>query len=236
LIAIKWKRIVSMLILSIAAFAVLMACTLSGVPFLSQAEPTATRRATRVARATFTPRPASTDTPIPEPTEEPTQEPTEAPTDIPEPTARPTRRPVTVAPPPPTAVPQPTGVPATEAPKFPFKASIVTCQHAGNAYIKGSVCNDNKCQAKLSGMTVVMSDAPFGTILDKVKTDVSGDYTFTRNSNGPEPGNWYVWVVNNQDQPQSDASPLIQLDMGHNSDDLINKCPNTSAFVSFYKP
>lgn len=231
----KWKRIASMLTLSVAALAVLMACSLSGVPFASQVEPTVTRRATRVARATFTPRPPPTDTPEPSPTEEPTLEPTEEPP-TPEPvvpTKKPAPKPTQV---PPTNPPEPTGVPPTQAPQFPFKASIVTCTHAGNAYIKGSVCNDNKCQAKLSGMTVVMSDAPFGTILDKVKTDVSGDYTFTRSGDGPAPGNWYVWVVNGQDQPQSDASAVIQLDIGHNSDDLINKCPNTSAFVSFFKP
>jgi hypothetical protein len=234
----KYKRIVLMLMLSIAALAITLACSVSAsVPFIAQAQPTATKRATRTPRATFTPRPAATEIPTLAPTETPTEvpptlEPTKAP---------PTARPVTVRPtarPKPTNPPEPTAPPATPAPQYPYKASIVTCTHAGNAYIKGSVCSDNKCNAKLSGMTVVMSDAPFGTILDKVKTDVSGDFTFTRNGSGPvgKPENWYIWVVNGQDQPLSDAGGPVPLDQGHDSDELINKCPNTAAFISFFKP
>ncbi|MDL1895925.1 hypothetical protein FBQ82_06600 [Anaerolineae bacterium CFX7] len=237
----KLKRIVSMLILCAAALAVSLACSVStNLPFVSKAEPTSTRRPTRVARATFTPLPAATEIPTLEPTEEPTQPP--EPTQEPPTQAPPTKKPAVKAtkPPQPTAPPQPTPPPqpaATEAPKYPYKASIVTCTHAGNAYIKGSVCNDNKCNSKLSGMIVVMSDAPHGTILDKVKTDVSGDFTFTRSGSGPVNNeSWYFWVVNAQDQPLSDAGGPVQLDMGHNEDNLINKCPNTAAFISFFKP
>ena len=85
-------------------------------------------------------------------------------------------------------------------------------------------------------MILVMSDAPNGAILDKVKTDVSGDFTFTRSGDGPAPGRWFIWVVNAQDQPLSDAGGPIELSMGDNSDANVNKCPNTSAFVSFFKP
>lgn len=235
----KLKRTVSMTLLCAAALAVSLACSVStNLPFASQAAPTSTRRSTRVARATFTPLPEATEIPTLEPTEEPTEAPpTEEPTEAP-----PTKKPAVKAtkPPQPTAPPQPTVPPppaVTEAPKFPYKASIVTCTHAGNAYIKGSVCNDNKCNAKMSGMIVVMSDAPHGTILDKVKTDVSGDFTFTRSGSGPvKDETWYFWVVNGQDQPLSDAGGPVHLDMGHNEDDLINKCPNTAAFISFFKP
>lgn len=235
----KLKRIVPMLMFCAAALAVSLACSVStNLPFVSQAEPTSTRRSTRVARATFTPLPKATDVPTLEPTQEPTQAPPteEPPTPVPatkKPAVKATAKPQPTSPPQPTAPPQPA---PTEAPKFPYKASIVTCTHAGNAYIKGSVCNDNKCNAKLSGMIVVMSDGPNGAILDKVKTDVSGDYTFTRSGNGPAPGRWYVWVVNAQDQALSDAGGPIELSMGDNSDANINKCPNTSAYVSFYKP
>lgn len=239
----KSKRIVWMLLFSVAVLAASLACSVStNLPFVSQAEPTATRRATRVARATFTPLPQATEIPTLEPTEEPTEAPTLEPTEEPPTPVPATKKPAPKATKPPAPPPaQPTNPPepaATEAPKFPYKASIVTCTHAGNAYIKGSVCSDNKCQAKLSGMIVVMSDAPHGTILDKVKTDVSGDFTFTRNGGGPvgNPENWYFWVVNAQDQPLSDAGGPVPLDQGHNSDDLINKCPNTAAFISFYKP
>lgn len=235
----NWNRIGKMLMLSIAAFAVMLACSGASIPLISKAEPTATKRPTRAARATFTPRPAATETPEPPPTEEPTDvpEPTqEPPTDVPEPTAKPKPRPVQPTnPPPPPA--EPTAIPPTQAPQYPFQASIVTCTHAGNAYIKGSVCNDRSCGAKLSGMTVVMSDAPFGTILDKVKTDPSGDFTFTRSGDGPVNNEtWYFWVVNNQDVPQSNAGGPVHLDMGHNEDDKVNACPNTAAFISFFKP
>ncbi len=235
----NWNRIVKMLILALGALAILLACSASGIPLISQVQPSATPRPTRVPRATFTPRPAATDTPEPSPTEEPTEtlEPTEAPPTE-EPTAVPTRRPAQPtnppAPPPPTNPPAP---PPTQAPQYPFEASIVTCTHAGNAYIKGSVCSDRTCGTKLSGMTVVMSDAPFGAILDKVKTDPSGDFTFVRNGDGPvNDESWYIWVVNNEDQPQSNAGGPVHLDMGHDEDDLINKCPNTAAFISFFKP
>lgn len=235
----NWKRILGMLVLLCVALFVFLACSLSSVPLISQVQPTATKRATRTPRPTFTPRPAPTETVEPEPVAqiEPTVEPTEAPppTEPPAPTKRPTQRPQPrpTQPPPPTQPPAP---PPTEPPKFPYKASIVTCTHAGNAYIKGSVCNDRNCHSKLSGIRVVLSDAPYGTIYDRVKTDALGDYTFTLSGNGPRPGTFYVWVVNNNDQPLSDVGGPIQLDMGHNQDDLINKCPNTSAFVSFFKP
>lgn len=87
-------------------------------------------------------------------------------------------------------------------------------------------------------MNVVMSDAPHGTILDKVKTDTYGEFTFVRNGSGPvgKPENWYFWVVNGQDQPMSDAGGPVPLDQGNNADDMINKCPNTAAFINFFKP
>lgn len=238
----KFQRIALMLMLSVAALAVMLACSVSAnVPFISQAQPTATKRATREPRATFTPRPKATEIPTQEPTEEPTEVP---PTEEP-PTAVPaTKKPVTVkptakpqAPPPaqPTTPPKPQ---PTAAPQFPYKASVVTCTHAGNAYVKGAVCNDRTCNNKVSGMTVVMSDAPNGTILDKVTTDTYGEFTFVRDGSRPvgKPESWYFWVVNKQDQALSDAGGPVQLDQGHNSDDLINKCPNTSAFINFFKP
>lgn len=234
----NWNRIVSMLLLSIAAFAVLMACSISGVPLVSQAEPTATKRATRVARATFTPRPAATETDIPEPTDEPTDiPPTEAPTEAPA-TKAPTRRPVTAAPkatnpPAPPAATQPP--PATTNP-YKYQASIVSCTHAGNAYIKGKVYADKTRTSGLAGQKVIMSDAPDGLVLDSFVTEVDGTYTFTRSGNGPNPGNWYIWLVKSDGSRNSTVSAVIPLDMGHNDDNNINTCPNTSAYVDFFLP
>lgn len=86
-------------------------------------------------------------------------------------------------------------------------------------------------------MNVVMSDAPGGTILDKVKTDTYGEFTFVRNGTGPVANEkWYFWVVDGQNNPLSDAGGPVHLDMGHNEDDLINKCPNTAAYINFFKP
>src|SRR4029453_2584505 len=88
----NWKRIRLMLIICFGALAVSLACS-PGIPFLSQAEPTATSRATGVARATFTAKPPPTE--IIEPTDEPTEtaapeEPTETPVPVTvEPTAKP---------------------------------------------------------------------------------------------------------------------------------------------------
>lgn len=232
----NWNRIGRMLILAVGAVSFLAACGLGSVPFVAQVQPSATLRPTRAPRATFTPRPAATDTLVPTDAPTDTPAPTDAPTQPP-PTKKPTARPVAARPTSPPAPPQPTPIPATAAPQYPYKASIVTCQHAGNAYIKGSVCSDRQCNSKLSGMKVVMSDSPFGTPLDRVQTDASGEFTFVRNGSGPVANEtWYIWVVNNQDQPLSDAGGPVPLNMGNAADDMINKCPNTAAFISFYKP
>lgn len=234
----KLNRITWMLLFCVAALAVTLACSISGVPLVSQAEPTATRRATRVARATFTPRPAATETDIPAPTDEPTEvPPTDEPTEEPA-TDVPTRRPVTVAPkatnpPPPPAATEPP--PPTTNP-YKYQASIVSCTHAGNAYIKGKVYADKTRTSGLAGIKVIMSDAPDGLVLDSVTTTVDGTYTFTRSGDGPNPGNWYLWVVKSDGSRNSTVSSVIPLDLGHNDDANINTCPNTAAFVDFFLP
>lgn len=234
----NWKRIVSMLLLAIAAFAVLMACSISGVPFVSQAEPTATKRATRAVRATFTPRPAATETDTPEPTDEPTEIPptdVPAPTDEPAATAAPTRRPVTAVPKS-TNPPAPTKPPAPTTSPFKYQASIVSCTHAGQAFIKGRVFSDKARTSGLAGIKVVLSDAPDGAKLVEDTTTDDGTYTFILNGSGPQVGNWYMWVVKSDGTRNSTVSALIPLDLGHDDDATIHTCPNTAAFVDFFLP
>jgi hypothetical protein len=96
------------------------------------------------------------------------------------------------------------------------------------------VCNDRNCGDKLSGINVVLSDSPTGTELVKVQTDPNGEYTFVLNGSGPQPGNWYAWVVSSQDQRISTVSPVIPLGPGNEND--VNACPNTAAFLDFFRP
>lgn len=215
MIAFKWKRIVSMLLFSIAAFGVMIACSISGVPMISQAEPSATRRTTRVARATFTPRPAATDTPEPSPTEEPTEtpEPTDEPSPVPV-TVAPTRRPVQAQPTNPPAPPAPTPLPAPTANPYPFGFVSSSCAHSGGSHIFVVVFSDYKNpNSQLAGARVAASYAPdaqpFGDTYGVTGADGSFDYVMA------EPGVWtgttYAWVVDKDNRRISEIGGPIEL-------------------------
>ncbi len=211
----KFQRIVVMLMLSLAALAISLACSVNAsIPFVSQAAPSATKRATRVARATFTPRPAATETDVPEPTEEPTDvpEPTAEPTEVPPTpkpaTAKPTAKPKPTDPPRPTDPPQPT--------KSQYKYSFIKsdCAHSGGTHIFVTVYADYKNpNSQLSGIRVVASYAPdspaFGDQVGVTKVDGSFDYVMA------EPGVWtgtaYAWVVDKDNNRISEIGGPVQL-------------------------
>ncbi len=209
------KRIVSMLLFSIAALAFVLACSIGfSEPIVSQNASTATRRATRVARATFTPRPEVTNTPIPEPTDEPTQEPTAEPTAVPvTETRRPTRRPVTAAPTNPPA-PQPTNPPAATTNPYPFGFVSHTCAHSGGSHIFVVVFSDYKNpNSQMAGARVAASyapdAAPFGDTYGVTGADGSFDYVMA------EPGVWtgttYAWVVDKDNRRISEIAGPVEL-------------------------
>jgi hypothetical protein len=234
------NRIVKMLMLCSAALALALACA-PGIPLVAQVEPTATRRATRAPRATFTPRPVETDTPIPEPTEEPTEEPqpTEVPpTDEPPPTVVPTR--AATRPPQPTAppAPQPTQPPpATVAPQFPWRYVNMECLHSGGVTIfVRAYGNVNDPNSNVPGISVRASYAPDGppiTEEDRKTQPDSGRADFTLSVPGVPPvtGTFYVWIVNNDGQRQSDISPPININ--GKSEDAPDTC--WQAYVNFVR-
>jgi hypothetical protein len=211
----KWKRTVSMLLFSVAAFAVIMACYINGVPFVSQTEPTATRRATRLARATFTPRPPATETPEPSPTEEPTEEPepTDEPTAVPV-TEVPTRRPATARPTnPPAAQPTNPPPPPTTNP-YPFGFVSHECKHSGGSHVFVVVFSDYKNpSSQMAGARVAASYAPdalpFGDTYGVTGADGSFDYVMQ------EPGVWtgttYAWVVDKDNKRISEIGGPVEL-------------------------
>lgn len=226
MIAFNGKRIVSMLLFGFAALAVMLACSVSGLPFGGvQAEPTvATRvaRATR-ARATFTPRPLVTDTPIPEPTEEPTEQPTEEPSPVPV-TVAPTKRPVqpTARPVQPTNPPQPTAPP--QPTKSPYTYSFIksTCEHSGGVHIFVVVYADYKNpNSQLAGVRVVASYAPdspaFGDTVGVTNSDGAFDYVMSPDGSAPWTGTVFAWVVNKDNTRISEIGGPVQLN-GKNED------------------
>lgn len=224
-----------MLLFSTAALFVIMACGIGPLSFGSQAEPTATRRATRVARATFTPRPESTETPIPEPTDEPqpTEEP--QPTDAPPPTAVP----VTEAPPPtrapakPTDVPPPPATPVPQPTANPYRYGFVrhTCEHSGGSHVFVVVFSDyTNPNSQLAGARVIASYAPdspaFGDTVGETDGEGKFDYVMA------EPGLWtgtvYAWVVNSNNERISEIGGPVELN------DLGPDDPGTCHVVKFY--
>ncbi len=234
MIAHKWKRIVSMLVFSILALGVILAC---GVPFLSQAEPTATRRATRVARATFTPRPENTATPEPAPTEEPsaTPEPTLAPTEVPV-TVAPTRAPVQATQPPAPPPPQPTAPPAPPQPTAnPYRYGFVrhTCEHSGGVYVFVVVFSDYRNpSSQLAGARVIASYAPdspaFGEEVGVTNADGAFQYTMSVDGAPPWTGDVYAWVVDANNNRISPVAGPVKLNGKHQDE------PDTCWIAKFY--
>lgn len=235
MIAFHRKRIISMLLFSFAALGVILACDLgTNLPFVSQAEPTATRRATRVARATFTPRPKVTSTPTAEPTEEPTDAPpptavpiTEAPPPTNKPAPRPTARPQPTNPPQPTAPPQPT--------KSAFKYSFVksTCEHSGGVHVFVVVFSDyHNPDSQQAGARVIASYAPdspaFGDTVGETNGDGAFDYVMSQDNTPPWTGTVYAWVVDKNNTRISDIGGPVQIN-GKNED-----APDTCWIAKFY--
>ncbi len=227
------KRLAVWLLAAAVSFT-LLACGIGSVPFISQAQPTATKRATRPSRPTFTPRPADTDTPEPSPTEEPTEEPTqEPPTPVPvtqAPTRRPTARPAAPTQPP---APQPTAPPA--ATTNPFKYSFfpascntddpaicnvqngVKCEHSGGHHVDVLVyANFKDPGSALAGVKVRYSFSPGGPLIDPDEvTDGGGkaSKTFSTVTDSPKKGivTYYVWLIDNSGNPISPYSPPIPI-------------------------
>lgn len=213
----NWKRILSMLLFCVAAASFILACSVTGLPFTSQAEPTVTRRTTRVARATFTPRPQVTDTPIPEPTDEPTEAPTDVPTDVPV-TVAPTKKPAAPKamnpPAPPTNPPQPTAPPATTN---PYRYSFIRseCTHSGGTHIFVVVYSDYKNpNSQLAGARVIASYAPdspaFGEQVGETNSDGVFDYVMSADGSAWE-GTAYAWVVDKDNRRISEIGGPLQL-------------------------
>lgn len=232
------KRIVFMLMLMFAVLGVLLACGLSSVPFISQVEPTATRRATRVVRPTFTPRPLPTDTEEPPPTEEPIQEPpTEEPTQVP-PTKAPTRRP-TARPVQPTKPPQPPPPPPppTEPPKpsFPWKFANITCEHSGGTYIHIRAYSDrNNPNSTLAGIRTRLSWASGEGEIGTEETRPGDGYsTFVLSGDGQPAatGTYFAWIVDKDGNRLSEVSAAINITGGKPDE------PGTcwKAFVNFVR-
>jgi hypothetical protein len=238
LIAQKWKRIISMLIFSTVALGVILACGVGSVPFLSQAEPTPTRRATRVARATFTPRPENTATPEPSPTEEssPTAEPTEAPTDVPVTVPPPTRPPAPAPTQPPAPPPQPTQPPAPPQPTAnPYRYGFVrhTCEHSGGVYVFVVVFSDYRNpSSQLAGARVIASYAPdspaFGDEVGVTNADGAFQYTMSVDGAPPWTGDVYAWVVDANNQRISPVAGPVHLNGKHQDE------PDTCWIAKFY--
>jgi outer membrane biosynthesis protein TonB len=237
LTVIKWKRIISMLLFCIAALGVTLACSVSGnVPFLAQAEPTATQRTTRVARATFTPRPQATNTPRAKPTKEPTEEPTVEASPVPvteaapptkKPAPKPTNPPAPPTNPPPTAPPPPT--------TNPYRYSFVksTCEHSGGVHVFVVVYADYKNpNSQLAGARVIASYAPdspaFGETVGETNSDGAFDYVMSPDGAAPYKGTVYAWVVDKNNTRISEIGGPLELN-GKSED-----APDTCWIAKFY--
>lgn len=225
-----------MLILCIGAFTVLMACDLSGVPLVSQAQPTATARATTRTRATFTPRPKVTNTPLATATEQATETPTDEPvtsepaTPTKKPvTVKPTVRPATKVPPPPAATPIP---PAT---KNPYQYSFIksTCEHSGGVHIFIVVfANYKDPGSQVAGRRVIASYAPdspaFGDTVGVTNEEGLFDYVMSPDGAAPWTGTVYAWVVDANNNRISQIGGPVQLN-GKNED-----APDTCWIAKFF--
>jgi hypothetical protein len=150
--------------------------------------PTLTGTPTRTAIPTITPLP--TDTPLPTSTTTRTR--------------LPTRRPPTSTPLPPTLVPY----------TYAYRPVNVRCTHSGGTFVKGTVWNGGVPQ---TGVRIRLSWTPNGSAAaaDQVTgyqaADQSTSYTFVLRGNGAYSAgsDWYVWVLDYNDQPASDPN------MGH---------------------
>lgn len=169
-----------------------LACeTTDRVLSVAQAKTEAPTR-TRTPRPTFTAVPSATATSIP----------TDTPLPIPTRTA--TRRPLTPKPPtpkpPPTAPPAPAASPQPTTPTWQFSVAGVSCEHAGQYYIKGSVYADkNDPGSGMPGVLVAIGGSGGDQFQPANTTDGNGDYTYIL-SLPPDPGSqdgktYYVWVV-----------------------------------------
>lgn len=191
----------------------------------------ATATPTRTPRPTFTPLPPPTNTAAPLPTVPP---PTVAIVPTKAPTPRPTARPPTARPPtqPPAAPPpaQPTAVPVSA---FEFHVNPASCVHSGNAYIKGTVYNDKNDPGNVYvGALVALGDSNGSSIwVGPIKSDDIGQYTFTLNSNGAAPGNYWVWLVDPSLKRKSDIGGPIKMNNLPDSDP--NSC--WAGNVDFWK-
>lgn len=237
----NWKRIARLLsLLAILAIG-LMACSISGVPFISKVEPTATQRATRAARATFTPRPKVTATLVPTdvpPTDVPA---TAVPVTVAPPTA--TRKPIVQA----TAKPKPTNAPPTAIPSpqpttnpftyafYPWRCDTtdpaicnaqngVGCSHSGQHSIKVQVyANHKDAGSALAGIKVRFSGTPGGPLIDPdevTQYDGTAVKTLSNVSDAPEKntGTFFAWLVNAAGNPISPFSPPIPINAKNEND------------------
>lgn len=236
MIVIKSKRIISMLLFSFAALAVMLACSIgTNATQVSLNEPTSTRRATRSARATFTPRPQVTNTAIPEPTEQATEEPTQEPTPVPVTEAPPpTKKPAAKPTNPP--APQPTNPPPPPQPtKSPYKYSFIrsTCEHSGGVHIFVVVFSDYKNpSSQLAGARVIASYAPdspaFGDTVGETNSDGVFDYVMSPDSAPPWKGTVYAWVVDRNNTRISEIGGPVELNGKHQDE------PDTCWIAKFF--
>ncbi len=209
--------------LALAAIMMLGALACDAGTFVSLvAEPTPTR----TPRPTFTPIPTITNTP------QPTRTNTPIPTVAPTKTA--TRRPATKVPTkPPTPKPAATAVPQPVLSQFEFHVNPVSCSHAGNTYIKGTVYLDKNDPNQRYAQAIVVMGAPDGSTAytDPIKTNDNGEYTFTLTENGPRPGNWGVWLVKPDMTRKSDiGGPITTNNLGAD-----NPASCWAASVDFWK-
>ncbi len=195
------------LALGVLLFASALACRTADV--LVAQQPTAV--STRTPHPTFTPLPPDTDTPVPTVPPPPTE--TTAPA---VPTKRATSRPVARATPkpPPTAIPKPAAPAPTPAPSYAYATTNLSCEHAGNQYIKGKVYDSSDPSANgVPGLMMAMGGAGGDRYGNPIPNFDDGTYTFTLTAPGQGAGNgtYYIWIVDGSGNRISDMGGPINI-------------------------
>jgi hypothetical protein len=158
--------------------------------------------------------PTSTPVPLPPtwtptPTDTPTSTPTATRTNTP--TSTPTHTPTSTNTPPFTPTkPTNTRPPRTNTPKpppFSYYVSNMSCEHSGGTYIEGYV---NSASGPEVGTRVSYGTSPGSNVVQTISTEGSwgrpGHYTFVLHGDGPQPGTWYVWIVDAAGKALSDPN------------------------------
>jgi hypothetical protein len=118
-----------------------------------------------------------------------------------------------------TPVPTPTPVPPTPLPPPPpqpvyFNITVTRCEpNAGVTYVNGTTYVGG---VPRSGYIVVFSWAPDGPIVARIQSGPHGGYagwspgfySHILSATGPRAGNWYFWIINQNEQRTSEIAHL----------------------------